>query len=834
MDNGDRLPYLSGIGTLRIVTPSRRHAPAFRSGRSALSKLPTVEPNPYASISLQDEPPWPDAADAVLFLLEISGPLEEKLLEGWIARNRPRDESQRPIQRAHLPQTRRRRQRRRSDPRLEAFLGGDDDPLLVPLRVSWLPPFRAGKRVVGWRDLFKFGDPRDPGPIRQQMILRTRPDRCRIVMGEPLRASALREVWSDPEGRGTAEGHSLAEFASLRAWLALERAERELRGNRYKVPRFPRETLIDTRAFARGVAKLATESSVRYEVMAGRTRRYVREIAATHSPYVIDLVAGGFGWIINRAYVELRYDRDELAALYQMSQRYPLVFLPSHKSNFDHLVLLYVLYQNGLPPNHTAGGINMNFFPVGPFLRRSGVFFIRREFRDNEPYKFVLRRYLDYLLEKRFPIEWYIEGGRSRSGKLRPPRLGLLAYVVESFERGTGDDVIFVPVSIAYDQIQDVRSFTTEQAGGKKERETFGWMLRTLRGLRRRYGAAHIRFGAPISLASFLAAQDAPPVEAETTRNPAIPKLAFEVAARINEVTPITPISLVTLALLSAGDRALTLEEVIAALEPYAAQVSDQDLPVTEKLATDDIARIEGALADLAANHVVTRFEGATDTVYRISQEQHLAAAYYRNTIIHFFINGAIAELALLAVKTSGDEALPRDVITEALRVRDLLKFEFFFASREEFEDQIRSELQRRDANWKETVTNRRVGTLLDSFHPFRSPAILRPFFEAYQLVADVVEAHAYESALDAEELATEALALGKQSLLQGQLHSPESVSSLLLGSALKLADYRHVFDAGPDMVKERLLFAADLREMVERLDILETLEAAHAAGAID
>ena len=160
------------------------------------------------------------------------------------------------------------------------------------------------------------------------------------------------------------------------------------------MPKLPRESLIDTRAFARGVARLATESGIRYELMAHRTRRYVREIAATHSPYVIDLVAGGFGWIIQQGLrrAALRTAR-ELAALYQMSQHYPLVFLPSHKSNFDHLVLLYVLYENGLPPNHTAGGINMNFFPVGPFLKRSGVFFIRREFRDNEPYKFVLRRY---------------------------------------------------------------------------------------------------------------------------------------------------------------------------------------------------------------------------------------------------------------------------------------------------------------------------------------------------------------------------------------------------------------------------------------------------------
>jgi glycerol-3-phosphate O-acyltransferase len=568
--------------------------------------------------------------------------------------------------------------------------------------------------------------------------------------------------------------------------------------------------------------------------MALRTRHYVREIAATHSPYVIDLVAGGFRWIINKAYVDLRYDREELDALYQMSQQYPLVFLPSHKSNFDHLILLYVLYENGLPPNHTAGGINMNFFPVGPFLRRSGVFFIRREFRTNDPYKFVLRQYIDYLLEKRFPLEWYIEGTRSRTGKLRAPRLGLLAYVVESFERGTADDVIFMPVSIAYDQIQDVGSYAVEQTGGMKQRESFGWFFRTLRGLRRRYGAAHIRFGAPISLRGFLATQDAPPVEADDAHNPAIPKLAFEVSARINEVTPVTPISLVTLALLSAGDRALTLDEVMEALDPFVAYVTARDLPVTEKLTGDDRQRVVAALSDLADHGVVTRFDGATDVIYRISREQHLSAAYYRNTIIHFFINSAIAELSLLKVLETDRPATAAHVIDEALRIRDLLKFEFFFAATDEFTDQIRAELHFHDGDWKTHVSDRNARVVLDTFHPFRSPAILRPFFDAYAVVGQVVESHAYESVLDSGALTKEALALGRQWLLQGRLRSPESVSLPLFTSALSLAANRGLLEPTADMVENRLTFAAELREIARRLEALESLEAAYIAGIVD
>src|SRR5262249_35810043 len=232
----------------------------------------------------------------------------------------------------------------------------------------------------------------------------------------------------------------------------------------------------------------------------------------------------------------------------------------------DHLVLQYALHENGHAPNHTAGGINMNFFPMGPLVRRSGVFFIRRTFKDNPVYKFVLRQYIDYLVEKRFSLEWYIEGGRSRSGKLLPPRFGLLAYVIDAYRRGKSEDTFLIPVSIAYDQIQDVSEYVAEQRGAAKQRENFGWFLGLVRRLRRRYGNIHIRFGEPLSLAKTLGPSDPSAEPNADEQNLTLQKLAFEVSVRINRVTPITPTSLVTLALLGMGDRALTLHEIVAAL----------------------------------------------------------------------------------------------------------------------------------------------------------------------------------------------------------------------------------------------------------------------------
>ncbi|MDJ0960548.1 MAG: glycerol-3-phosphate 1-O-acyltransferase [Acidimicrobiia bacterium] len=792
-----------------------------------------MEPFSFLDKMFPAEPVWPEEPGPYLFVLEDSGPAERMMLESWIRRNRPESVTEGEVQIAVLPQTRRRRRRRRLDPRLEAFLATGDDPLLVPLRVAWFPSERGGERTVRLIDILIPGDPRDPDPVRQFVIAYTRPDRVRLIAGERSRASWIRKAWIEPGGRGQEEGYSLAEFAALHSWLRLERAEREIRGSRYKVPKFVRESLVENRRFAQGVANLARDEGASYQQMATRTQRYVREIAATHSPYVIDLVAGGFRWLISKAYVEILYDKDELAALYAISQQHPLIFLPSHKSNFDHLVLLHVLYRNGLPPNHTAGGINMNFFPMGPFLRRSGVFFIRRQFKDNEPYKYVLRRYVDYLLEKRFPIEWFIEGGRSRTGKLRPPRLGMLAYVIESYQRGSSDDVVLIPVSIAYDQISDVGSYAAEQAGGAKESESLSWMVRTIRSLRLRYGSAHLRFGAPISLKTFFAGE-LPEVDADDAHNPAIPKLAFEVAMRINEATPITPITLVTMALLSAGDRALTLDEVMEALRPFAETVTKRKLPTTEPIDAGDAARVRQALESLSVHGVVSTFEGATDTVYRVQPQQHLAAAYYRNTIIHFFLEEAITELALLEVAESTPEDPAHAVVDDALATRDLLKFDFFFSPSEIFAEDVRTILRRKDADFRDRLAAGGARDLLTESRPFRAPAILRPFFEAYQVVGDLIERHAYESTIDAGELAKEAMALGKQYELQGKIRSPESVSSALFDAAIKLAANRSLLEAHPHIVEHRLEFARTLRDLIHRIEVLETIDAARDIGVLD
>jgi glycerol-3-phosphate O-acyltransferase len=669
-------------------------------------------------------------------------------------------------------------------------------------------------------------------------VRRRHPERCRIVAGEPAPLSQLRERWQRACGTDAAQTTGLADFVALQATLALERAERRLRGTRYKVPRFVYEDILGRPVFRGGLARLAAQLGRSEDSVRRDAARYLREIAATHSPYVIDLTAHLIHLLYTRGYSEaLHYDRGQLADIYALGQRSPLVFLPTHKSNLDHLVLQYVLHENGHPPNHTAGGINMNFFPIGPLVRRSGVFFIRRTFKDNPVYKFVLQQYIDYLIEKRFSLEWYLEGGRSRSGKLLPPRFGLFANVIDAYQRGKSEDVYLIPVSIAYDQIQDVGDYVAEQRGAAKETESFRWFLRMVRRLRHNYGDIHIRFGEPLSLGGFLG----PPAPAESEpdeRNLLVQKVAFEVAVRINRATPITPTSLVTLALLGHGDRAFSVPELVKALKNLVDYVRRRQLPATAELDLDTPEGVQRTLDTLVQSGIVSAFTEGLDSVYAIGPDQHLTAAYYRNASIHFFVTTSIAELALLyAAEVGAADARAAAFWEETLRLRDLLKFEFFFADKDEYRSELREEMAGHDPEWEAALSGGpdAIHALLRRCKPFSAHRVLRPFLEAYRVVGDALERHDPAQPIEESSFLATCLALGKQYRLQRRLRRTESVSKVLFATALRLARNRELLEPGAaDLVDRRRAFAAEIRAVIKRIDTIDLLAASRLAGLIE
>jgi glycerol-3-phosphate O-acyltransferase len=742
--------------------------------------------------SLPAEPPWPVGAPttgAVVVLVDASSKLEEELLVGWAGRHTP---SGTRVEVMKVAPSRRRRPGRRTDSRLAKRLQGSDDPYVLPIRVAWSPFLRRGRRVASWIDALRLGDPRDPDPLRQRFILATSPDRVAIVTGPGARASQLLQAH-----QAAVEVSSLTDFVTRRAWLALEKAERTMRGNRYKVPRFLHDEITSRTEFVEGSVSNGTKRGLSPEVSIARARHYLREIAAQHSPFLIDLIANAIHWLYRQGYGGLIYDRDRVAEIANIGQGTPLAFLPSHRSNLDRLALQYLKWENDLPPNHTAGGINMNFFPIGPLVRRTGVFFIRRSFKDNDLYKFVLRTYLDYLVENRFPLEWYVEGGRSRSGKLLPPRLGLLSYAVESWQRGKAEDLMLVPVSIVYDQIQDLSSYASEARGSGKEKESLAWAWGAIRSLRRRYGNIHIRFGEPISVAKALAGAEVSEGSID------LAKLGFEVMYRISEVTPITPAAVVSIALLASTGTARTTAELAVTCAALDRFIEERGLPTTEPLHLEDAGEVGRVLGLLAEHGNVSTHHGVNEVFY-LQGEQSLRASYYRNVVVHHFVPRGITELALAGTRK------PETFWQALSELRDLLKFEFFFPEKEAFREMVRNDLDRSVPGWEDQLSKSRA--LLARLQPRVARWAVLPILESYLVVADELAARV--GAHDEKELIAACLKRGEEYRLKGKI-AADSVSAVAFKQALALASNRGLLEEGTAPARGR--FAVELEALLAR-----------------
>lgn len=690
-----------------------------------------------------------------------------------------------------------------------ALAASDPDTVVTAVRVAWAPARASdlepgGRRRLRWSTAAPSFPRRPPAPL-QAAALRRDPDRARVVVAEPATVAELSGRW---DGSG-----SLADFVAHQAGLALDRAERSVLGDRVKVPRQVAEAIEADPEFRREIKALAErldtpEDEVHAEVMAA-----LHGLVAAMDPVAVELFTGVFRPLHARAW-EVRTDTDGLARLRELNRRHPLVFLPSHRSYVDPLVLADVLAEHDFPRNHVLGGDNLRIWPIASLAKRAGLVFIRRSFGDDEAYKLAVREYFAFLLSKRFNLEWYMEGGRSRTGKLRPPRHGLLRYVADAVERGRVDDVFLVPVSITYDQLREVSGMAAEQRGAAKRGEGLSWLASYARGqMRTPLGTVHVGFAEPLSLAAALRAGADP--GATDARRLTLQKVAFQVAVGINSVTPVTATALVTLALLGVRDRALTLGQVQRVLEPLLGYLTQRDLPHSGA-ALRTVRGVRRVLAALAEQGVVTVYDGGEEPVYAIERGKHLVAAFYRNSAIHHVVDRAIAELVLLRD--------PADRWEEAMRLRDLLKFEFFFPERDAYRERIGTELEQLDPGW-ETADGRDVLCRAPLLVAHR---VLRSFVDAQLVVAERLAARDPRTPVVEAEFMDECGDVGQQMLLQGRLHGPESLSRELFAGALRLAANLDLVDPGREEVAARRQeWAAQVRDVVTRVAVIDELDAA-------
>ena len=447
-----------------------------------------------------------------------------------------------------------------------------------------------------------------------------------------------------------------------------------------------KEIVLKDSQIIKAIEQRAGENPKRIRKFRKKAQGMFDEIAADYNIAYVEFFNRALTWLLKKLFQGIDVNKAELAGLREWARKGPVIYIPSHKSHIDYLVLNYVLYHHNMHVPRIAAGKNLAFWPMGHAFRKAGAFFIRRTFRGSVLYPKIFSRYISALLEEGHPLEFYIEGGRSRSGKLILPKIGFLSILVQAYEEGYCDDLIFIPASIIYDRIMEEQAYLNEVEGGVKEKESLKQILQARRFLKTKYGTIYIRFGEPLSLKEYFG-------EKEEISKRHQKELAFHLIRSINGATLVTPLSLIASAILTKHRRGFLFLELLETSENLMNFLKMQGVQTARTL--DNLENTVRETLSLLINLKVANYFEDVDgeeTFYFVEEEKKPKLEYYKNSIIHCFIMHAFAAVSLLKgneeIKSEG--ALQDDYTF----LKKLFKNEFVFREKSNDEEELKNIIQ--------------------------------------------------------------------------------------------------------------------------------------------
>jgi len=413
-------------------------------------------------------------------------------------------------------------------------------------------------------------------------------------------------------------------------------------------------SVLGSDAVRRAMAEESRAKKISHEKAKERAQSYITEVAADYREGLIRFGDRILTRIWNKIYNGISVGHAErireLAA-----NGHEIIYVPCHRSHMDYLLLTYVIYHEGMVTPHIAAGINLNFWPVGKIFRRCGAFFLRRSFAGNKLYTAVFREYLELLFNKGYSVKYYPEGGRSRTGRLIPPKTGMLAMTIQAMLKGVNRPVSLVPVYIGYENVMEVKSYLNELKGSKKKKESNLQVFTAIKKLKN-YGHGYVNFGEPIQLNQFLEShvpnwrecRDAEPEKKPAWLTPAVNELANDVMTRINRAAALNGMALISLCLLSSKTQTMSEAELKQAMGDF--------IDLFKQAPFSNDATIPEASADelLKDTLKLGRFDIQDDDYGRLISPQPKSAVYltyYRNNILHLFAIPGLIMASVFAKK---------------------------------------------------------------------------------------------------------------------------------------------------------------------------------------
>jgi len=586
----------------------------------------------------------------------------------------------------------------------------------------------------------------------------------------------------------------------------LERERRSATGPASSQPDRQRMRVLQSSSMQEVISNMAGERREDQRALYRRAGNMLRTMQATPNSATIRTLDLLLDRVFNRIYAGLEVDMEGLKQLRELTKEGgSLVLLPSHKSHVDYLVLSYIMYENNLPLPMIAAGDNLSFFPLGPVLRRAGGFFIRRSFKGDKLYSASVEAYVRRLLREGHALELFLEGGRSRTGKLLEPKFGLLSMIVDA-TLGVPRTVNFIPVSIGYERIVETSSYEHEVSGGEKHKEDAKGLLKSTDVLRHRYGRITVQFADPLRLDTLRRELSLPDGElGEAPRRALVTRLANRTMDAINQVTAVTPGALAALALLSSRRRSVSHEDLIDRCAKLLSVFQQRRARIAPRTTENGELRaasiqeavqmfVDGGLLEVHTPDVVRsnnerRSERCgTGALYRVPEPKRLELDTSKNHIIHFLVERGLVALSVLHSAADSDLSTTRKRV---LTLSKLFKHEFRFrtdaAFDRIFEDTVTTMV--RTGELKNVRGNLQPGDGHDGWSGrvwlLTYATSLLNFVEGYRVAARALTL-LLKGPLTEKELTRRAIALGNRMFLAGDLQMRESVSKPTLANAIK------------------------------------------------
>jgi len=665
-----------------------------------------------------------------------------------------------------------------------------------------------------------FGTQENPGRIRRLVALFRNSKKIFIETSDPVILSIF---LNRPD---ITKLNSKDQAVALRRYLLTQINEHRqtLTGPILKSRLEIQEEMLTNRQVQEIITNYAQDQDVTIHQAHKQASAFLDEIAADYNPKIIQMYDITLRWMFKHIFEGMVIDYKGMDRIRRVSKKGPLILVPCHKSHLDYLIISWVFLNNKIPCPLIAAGKNLSFWPLGPIFRGGGAFFLRRTFKGERLYPKIFAAYIKKVLEEGFHLEFFIEGGRSRTGKMLAPKIGLLSLLMDEFSENNWDDMTFVPIYIGYDRVLEERAYINEIEGGKKNPENLRNVIKARKFLKKKYGKIYLNFHEPFSLKEYLneqKKQSSIPVAVDSKM--VYTEFGKKLIGAINQVSLITPHAVIASAILNCGQKRFDYNQLMIHVNTYMTYLMSQNAYLADTLILDRSKTFNQVLDAFAQNKMIEKStsefskSAIANPLFKIIESKRPGLAYYKNNGIIAFIPAAFTALAILKVDAFQFSSV--DIHVSYKFLREFFENEFIFDPDQPVEYLVRK-------NIKAFIDDAIImphPTLPDTYNltsvGYRKlnlyAAFLVPYFESYWIVLNFYMKYTKQSIFDTKDYIKKIQSLGNRMYKRKEVERKEALSKINYKNAVTFFTSHGLTEAEKD--KDQIEFYTEVIQKYRR-----------------